>query len=315
MSEKIKKSNITIIVIVFLAVLGVLSTMFYINLEKNKTTEIEATVKLVGNNYIIVEDNNGQEYTLKTKDEFNIGARIDFLIKDLKKDSYPKEGTVVKIDTISKGINFSITDNSGITDNSDNGQQSENSDINNNTTNNDVPTINQETVNQPTEETTTTENDVISYFEKLNNNLDNYNQDKSIGQSLKNGFVTIVDFLFYDGEIKGKTFDELSTTAKIKVLQISFSIDEKIEKYFPGYKEQISTTGKKIYTGVKTKTLELYLDITTKVCENDPDTCRTAREGLTNLKSSFSLTWDYIKEISGVGLSKLKAWYEVWKSC
>ena len=81
------------------------------------------------------------------------------------------------------------------------------------------------------------------------------------------------------------------------------------------YKEQISATGKKVYTNVKSKALELYLDVTTKVCEDNSDLCETAKEGLGNLKSSFSFTWEYVKEISGVGLSKLKAWYEVWKNC
>ena len=301
MREKIKKINIIMILVTFLVVICVVTTVIYVKKEKDKTYEIEATVKLIGDNYIIVEDNNGEKYSLKTEEEHKIGDRVDFIIKNIKKDSDPKEGTILKIDTISKEINFYIKDNS---DNNNN---------DNNSTNDNQTTKPENLVDNTN--TQGTEADVISFFSDIDNKLDNYTQDKNLGDTVKKGFVTIVDFLFYEGEIKGKTFDELSTTSKIKVLQIAFSIDEKIEKYFPGYKDTISKTGKKIYTNVKTKAIELYLDITTKVCTNDPDTCTAAKQGLTDLKESFSLTWDFIKNISNIGLTKLKNWYEVWRSC
>lgn len=301
MSDKLKKNNIFIIVSIFIVVLGSISAMFYINLQKNKTVDVEATVKLVGNNYIIVEDSKGEEYSLKTNQEYNVGDKVAFVIKDIDENSYPKEGTVVKIDTVSKNINFSITDD--VVEESDNSSVSENT-TNQKDTSNDTVSSN----------TSSTEDDVIAYFENLNNKIATYNQDKSIGDSLKEGFVTVVDFLFYDGKIKGKTFDELSATAKLKVLKLVFSIDDRIDKYFPGYKEEISSTGQKVYTNVKAKATALYLDVTTSVCTNDPYTCESAKEGLSDLKESFSLTWDFIKEISGIGVSKLKAWYEVWKT-
>ena len=124
----------------------------------------------------------------------------------------------------------------------------------------------------------------------------------------------IVDFLFYDGEIKGRTFYELSNSTKLKVVEIFLKIDSKIDNKFPGYKESISATGNRIYTNVKAKAIGLYLDITTSICSNDPGLCETAKDGLKTLKESFSLTWDFIKEISGVGIDKLRRWYEVWKN-
>ena len=299
MNEKIKKSNIVIIVIAFLTVLAIVSVMFCVNLSKNKTLEVEATVKLIGDNYIIVENDNGEKYSLKTDKEYNIGDRIDFVIKNIKTNSNPKEGTVVKIDVISEEIKFYITDNTNDTNDTNNQE-------------NTKPAINFDS-NQINKESGT-ETDVIAYFNNLNDQLTNYNNNKSIGDSLKSSFITIVDFLFYEGEIKGKTFNELSTKAKIKVLQIAFSIDAKIDKCFPGYKETISSTGNKVYTNIKSKATQVYLDITTEVCENNSDVCETAKQGLTDLKTSFSLTWDFIKNISGIGLTKLKAWYEVWKT-
>lgn len=289
MKNKLNKKEIIIIFVAFLTALVFLFVMFYINIKKEQLIDVEATVLQVSDHYIIVCDSNGVVYKLDTEGEYNIGDRILFSLRNIEDDSYPKSGTVIKLDTISKSIHFSIEDG-GI----------DNSAVESN--DNNLPS-------------SFSEEDVVNYFENIDNNFSLYDQDKSIGESLKSGFVTIVDFLFYGGKIKDKTFDELSTSAKLKVLQLAFSIDKKIDSYFPGYKEEISKTGNKVYTNVKSKAVEIYLDITTSICENNEDTCDEAKVGLSNLKNSFSLTWDFVKEISGVGLSKLKAWYEVWKNC
>lgn len=305
--KTVKFSKFYIIIFVFLIVLGSISTLFYVNLKKHQTMTIEATVKKVGNNYIVVEDENNEEYSLETDQNYNVGDMVSFVIKDIEKDSYPKKGTVLKIDTIRKSISFIIED---VVDEETNTTDNNTTEITNDSSNDNSTIVDNSSIN---ETIASTEEDIIAYFENLNNNLDTYNQDKSIGDSLKSGFVNVVDFLFYDGEIKGKTFDELSSTAKLKVLSLALSIDQKIDKHFPNYKEEISTTSKNIYNNVKSKATVIYLDITTSVCENDPYTCKFAKEGLSDMKDSFSLTWSYIKEISGVGISKLKDWYEVWK--
>ena len=66
-------------------------------------------------------------------------------------------------------------------------------------------------------------------------------------------------------------------------------------------------------TNLKNKTIELYLDTTATICKDNIELCEDAKIGLGRLKSSFSLTWDFVKEAAGVGLDKLKSWYEVWK--
>ena len=131
--------------------------------------------------------------------------------------------------------------------------------------------------------------------------------------TLKSGFVTIVDFLFYNGTIRGYTFSDLTNTAKLKVLSLAMYFDTKIEQYFPGYKESISNTVNKIYTNVKTKIVEAYLNITAKVCTSNPELCAQAKEGFSELKNNFGLTWDLIKDIAGDGLANLKNWYEIWR--
>lgn len=337
MKEKLNKKTIILVIIIFLIVLGSLTFMFYTNLKDNDKIEVEAIVKLIGDNYIIVEDNKGNKYNLPSNEVYNIGDRVDFIIKNIKKDSDPKEGKVVKIDIISKDINFSIEDSS-IEDNSENTNIIDNSNIsqnehtnnsnNNNisskehTNNTDTNNSNDKTNNKNTtsignsnnEESFTNDEDIVNYFESLDNKIKTYNGDADIGTNIKKGFITIIDFLFYEGTIGGKTFKDLSTNAKIKVLQIAYSIDEGIDKYFPGYKEKISSTSTKIYTNVKNSIIKTYLDITVDVCKNNESTCQAAKDGLKNLKNNFSITWNFIKELTGIGITKLKEWYEVWKT-
>ena len=178
------KRNIILVIIIFLLVLGSLAGLFYFNMNKNKPLEVEATVKLIGNNYIIVEDSTGEEYSIDTTEEYNIGDRIDFVIKNIENDSNPKSGTIVKIDVISRNINFSITDNnSNDKDNINDNSSNTNDDKKNNTNKDNVETNSSEVIT-----TSATDTEVIAYFTNLDNNLENYNQDKSIGKKLKEGF-------------------------------------------------------------------------------------------------------------------------------
>ncbi len=150
-----------------------------------------------------------------------------------------------------------------------------------------------------------TEADVINYVEEVSTT--------SSSKALKDGFVKVIDFLFYDGKIYDKTFSELSNSAKIKIISLALKIDAKIDEYFPNYKETISNTTSKLYTNIKTKLVTLYLDTTVKICNNNKALCEDAKAGLQELKTSFGVTWDFIKDITGIGLTKLKDWYEVWR--
>ena len=151
---------------------------------------------------------------------------------------------------------------------------------------------------------------VLSYVNDYKKELDAGN----ITDNLKKGFVTVIDFLFYNGTIKGYYFKELTDAVKLKVLAIAMYFDAKIEKYFPGYKETISTAVNKIYTNIKSKIVAAYLNITTKICTNNPDLCLTAKEDFQSLKADFGLTWDLLKDIAGDGLTNLKNWYEIWRT-
>lgn len=87
-------------------------------------------------------------------------------------------------------------------------------------------------------------------IDELNNTLKNIEestQDENFKDKASSTFISIVDFLFYDGTIKGISFDELTEKGKEKVLEISSKIDVKLEEKCPGYKEKISNSTSKAY--------------------------------------------------------------------
>lgn len=146
--------------------------------------------------------------------------------------------------------------------------------------------------------------DVVNYFQKMN--ITN-------GETLKMGFIKIVDFLFYDEPVNGKRFSELTDEVKLKLLGIALSIDSKIDYYFPNYKETITNGTKRIYTDIKVKVTELYIEITTKICSKKSELCEDAKKDFESLKKSFGLTFDFLKEFTNDELNKLKDWYENFK--
>ena len=106
------------------------------------------------------------------------------------------------------------------------------------------PNIN---TDKTTEEYSSADEKAIETFNSIEEDIDNILNSETVNNAkdkAKGVFVTIVDFLFYDSEINGVTFDELTDNGKQKVLEIASSIDNKIENKFPNYKETISETAK-----------------------------------------------------------------------
>ena len=168
------------------------------------------------------------------------------------------------------------------------------------------------TQNNTNQNETKDEVNIITYFETQNNSItEGINQDdRTLRKKVKDAFVTVVDFIFYDKEVKGYTFDELTTNAKLKVISIALSIDNKIDEYFPDYKDVI----KDKYDNIKGKLAVKYLEFTSSLCETvGADTCNQAKEDFNNMKESFSITWQLIKELATNGSTKVKEFYESWR--
>lgn len=154
------------------------------------------------------------------------------------------------------------------------------------------------------------EEDVITYFQNEENQYgNNYNnQDNAtLREKAKNGFITIVDFIFYGKGIKGYTFEGLTNTAKLKIIKIALTIDHKIEEYFPNYKAII----KDKYNDIKGKLAVKYLELTASLCDSvGEDTCNQFKEDFTSMKESFGFTWSLLKELVTSGKNKIKDYYE-----
>lgn len=165
--------------------------------------------------------------------------------------------------------------------------------------------------NNDSVDSTYSSDDVISYFQSEADSLSVYQENESFALKAKNAFTNIVDFIFYDKEIKGYTFNELTNSAKLKVIKIALTIDSKIDKYFPNYKETI----KDKYDNLKGKLASLYLEITLSLCETvGSNTCNQAKEDFNNMKESFGFTWELIKELATNGSNKVKNFYESWRN-
>ena len=172
-------------------------------------------------------------------------------------------------------------------------------------------------------EKSVTEEDVIKYVENIKKKVTKITSKDKITKknkkTLKNHFITLADFIFYDGKIKGKTFDELSDEAKEKVLNTFDKIDNNIEDVVPGYKETIKKTSKKVYTNVKEKAKDLKDSIINKYKEEVGDeaynnTVKAYEEDTNNLKNAYGTVAGKIKEKSSSAYNKAKEHLSSWYS-
>ena len=139
---------------------------------------------------------------------------------------------------------------------------------------------------------------------------------------LENTFITLTDFIFYDGEINGVTFDELTDSAKEKVLDLYDKIDTKIESVFPNYKENIASTSKDVYANIKKEITELKDKIKDKYIdkhgqENYDNLENAYNESKETLKDSAKNSYETLKDVSTEFYentkNKAENWYKNYK--
>ena len=330
-----KKNMLWIIIIILF--IGASITIYFLTKEDEELS-ITGTVLISGDGYIMIESDNEDYIINDISNTYEVGDEITITYKksSLKDSTNPKEITAIEEKLIKENepekeleennttnksenmINSNQENNSNLNETNEN--KNTNNSTNNNPTNNNSNVTNHNKPNNTNTNKTPTNNNsnnnvstksadeaVLEYVNKVESDA-----DKGITDTLKSGFITVVDFLFYNGEIAGHTFNELSTSAKLEVLKAALWIDDKIDNVFPGYKETISNGANKVYTSVKNLIVSTYLDITTSICENHSDLCESAKEDFQSLKESFGLTWDLIKDLASSGLDKLKNWYEIW---
>lgn len=170
-----------------------------------------------------------------------------------------------------------------------------------------------------------TEEELMSYINVINNEVEKISSEELTEKDkdkLKNTFITLTDFIFYNGTIKGKNFNELSSSTKESIIVQYEQIDSKIENKIPGYKETIKATATKTYKNVKEKLVDIKNDILTSYKqeigeENYANQEQIVDESLTTMKDSLSPTIDRIIEKSKETIEEAKDkadnWYQNWK--
>lgn len=162
----------------------------------------------------------------------------------------------------------------------------------------------------------------VNYLENVNNEVDKVN-DENI---LKNTFITLTDFIFYDREIKKTKFKDLTSSVKEKVLNIYEEIDSKIENKFPGYKENIKSNSLRTYNNIKDKLDDLRNNILNNyknsVGEDEfNDTIDSFNEGKESMNDTINTYKPYVeeskakaKEYIAQKKDELNDWYQQYKN-
>ena len=117
-------------------------------------------------------------------------------------------------------------------------------------------------------------------------------------EKIIDNFIVVVDFIYFDGEIKSVKFDELKDSTKEEVYQLLSVLDENIEDKFPNYKGDL---GEK-YNKIKNKIVEKIDEINQKIEEDETlnEIKEKTLEGLTEFgditKKEYETAKKYVKK-------------------
>lgn len=126
-------------------------------------------------------------------------------------------------------------------------------------------------------------------------------------------FVTLVDFIFLGEELENIKFDDLTEQEKQQVLQITTSIDNKLENKFPNYKDKISETG----SNISNKTSELIQkgaeNIKNFTKENlGEDFYNSWLETKEDIKYHSKEAWNFVKDFTTSSFEQGKQYIKDW---
>ncbi len=138
--------------------------------------------------------------------------------------------------------------------------------------------------------------------EEINTLIANNNLDLA-KQKATNIFINATDFIFYDKEIKGITFDELKEEAKKTTFQNLSIIDQKICTFAPDYKDNLETK----YTVVKDFITDKYYNSLDKIKE------LIGEEKYDAIKEFKDDLKDNAKDLGNKAKQKTKEWYQNFK--
>lgn len=162
------------------------------------------------------------------------------------------------------------------------------------------------------------DNIVLDEFNLLNNDMINSYDSSDFFDKGKAYFIYCVDFLFFDGEIKGVKFKDLSDIARGQLISDIITIDNLICSKFPNYKNCIADSVIGAYNRVSMiiHSGSIKVDDYSREKLGEDNYCK-----ILEFKNSFidqtNRDWNdfvfFIGEGYNKGKSKVKEWYYGFK--
>lgn len=178
-----------------------------------------------------------------------------------------------------------------------------------------ISSVSNKESNPTVEIVTERDKEVLNYFNDVKNNIDT----EEVKEEAIKKFIILTDFIFYDGEIKGIKFNDLKEETKSNILEIYYTIDNKIENKFPNYKDKIDEKydSAKVYLKQKYDELLTKTDNTLKEnisAETYDNFKETTSEIIENDKEVIDKTKEVTKETYEKTKTKVKDWYQNLKN-
>lgn len=185
----------------------------------------------------------------------------------------------------------------------------------------EVPKKNNETIkNEVTKPSLSNkDNTIINEMDNTLNSINTESSSSNFSDKAKATFISIVDFLFYDGTIKGVTFNELTDAGKQKVLELANKIDVKLEEKAPGYKDKISSSTSNAYNKaseiIKSGASSLNNFAKEKLGDENYNSIIDAKDELVKYsKNALNLVGSAGSKLFSSTKDKLNDWYQNFKN-
>ena len=160
---------------------------------------------------------------------------------------------------------------------------------------------------EPENQEETLDTEEFDYFDQAKKEIKELIESEQVEQAKEKGkeyFITGVDFIFYDKEMNGVTFDDLTEEGKKVTLENLETIDGWIMEIAPDYKDKI---GEK-YQVVKDFVSTTYYDVLESIKESlDEENYSAIQEKKNEIKDSITSTKDK-------ALEKVSDWYQNFKN-
>lgn len=160
---------------------------------------------------------------------------------------------------------------------------------------------------EPENQEETLDTEEFDYFDQAKKEIKELIESEQIEQAKEKGkeyFITGVDFIFYDKEMNGVTFDDLTEEGKKVTLENLETIDGWIMEIAPDYKDKI---GEK-YQVVKDFVSTTYYDALESIKESlGEENYSAIQEKKNEIKDSITSTKDK-------ALEKVSEWYQNFKN-